>query len=214
MGMDFEDKRKALFSDLQGENHYGIFLAIQMGGVPQELQLIVQTAVFDDQVQGLRPQNQYVIRALGVVEHRISLGVFGNLFIADEHPVLLHYNAPRAVIQFEGQPDDVNELVLDINQAYLSTFGPWRELAKDINRTMPLVDLLLSGKGVLGTMPKPGAERMTRVLAHHGMQSTLDESRLYDEKDEHGRSQNMRLLGIDDSYLIALDFSVDELGKA
>jgi len=211
--MEFEDKRGNLFEELQGESRYGIFLAIQMGGVPQELQLIVQTAVFDEQVQGLRPQNQYVIRALGVVEHRVSLGVFGNLFIADEHPILLHYNAPRAVIQFEGQPDDVNELVLDINQAYLSTFGPWRELAKDINRTQPLVDLLTSGSGVLGTMPKPGAERMTRVLAHHGMQSTLDESRMYDEKDEHGRSQNMRLLGIDDSYLIALDFSVDELGK-
>ena len=118
------------------------------------------------------------------------------------------------VIQFEGQPDDVNELVLDINQAYLSTFGPWRELAKDINRTQPLVDLLTSGSGVLGTMPKPGAERMTRVLAHHGMKSTLDESRAYEEQDEHGRSRNMRLLGIDDSYLIALDFSVDELGKA
>ena len=214
MGMDFGDKREALLAELQGESHYGIFLAVQMGGVPQELQLIVQTAIFDEQVQGLRPKSQYVIRALGVVEHRVSLGVFGNLFIADEHPVLLHYNAPRAVIQFEGQPDDVNELVLDINQAYLSTFGPWRELAKDINRTQPLVDLLKSGSGVLGTMPKPGAERMGRVLAHHGMKSTLHESRDYEEQDEHGRSRNMRLLGIDDSYLIALDFSVDELGKA
>ena len=214
MGMDFGDKREALLAELQGESHYGIFLAVQMGGVPQELQLIVQTAEFDEQVQGLRPKSQYVIRALGVVEHRVSLGVFGNLFIADEHPVLLHYNAPRAVIQFEGQPDDVNELVLDINQAYLSTFGPWRELAKDINRTQPLVDLLKSGSGVLGTMPKPGAERMGRVLAHHGMKSTLDESRAYEEQDEHGRSRNMRLLGIDDSYIIALDFSVDELGKA
>ncbi|MBI1280348.1 MAG: hypothetical protein GC179_19660 [Anaerolineaceae bacterium] len=212
--MNFDDKRESLLAELQGENRYGIFLALQMGGVPQELQLIVQTAVFDEQEQGLRPQNQYVIRALGVVEHRVSLGVFGNLFIANEHPVLLHYNAPRAVIQFTGQPDDVNELVLDINQAYLSTFGPWRELAKDINRTQPLVNLLTSGSGVLGTMPKPGAERMTRVLAHHGMQATLDESRMYDEKDDHGRSTNMRLLGIDDSYLIALDFTVDELGKA
>lgn len=211
--MEFEDKRGQLLEELQGEKNYGIFLAVQMGGVPQELQLIVQTAVFDEQAQGLRPRSQFVIRALGVVEHRVSLGVFGNLFIADEHPVLFHYNLPKAVIQFEGQPDDVNELVLDINQAYLSTFGPWRELAKDINRALPLVDLLKGGSGVLGTMPKPGAERMVRVLAHHGMKATLEESRAYEEQDEHGRSRNMRLLGIDDSYLIALDFSVDELGK-
>lgn len=212
--MAFEDKREQLLVELDGDGKYGIFLAVQMGGVPQELQLIVQTAVFDEQAQGLRPRNQYVIRALGVVEHRVSLGVFGSLFIADEHPVLLHYNAPRATIEFEGQPDDVNELVLDINQAYLSTFGPWRELAKDINRSQPLVSLLTSGSGILGTMPKPGAERMARVLGHHGMQASLDESRMYDERDDHGRSTNMRLLGLDDSYLIALDFSVDELGKA
>ncbi len=213
MNMTFDDKRAQLLAELDGEGKYGIFLAVQMGGVPQELQLMVQTAVFDEQAQGLRPKSQYVIRALGVVEHRVSLGVFGNLFIADEHPVLLHYNAPRATIQFTGQPDDVNELVLDINQAYLSTFGPWRELAKDINRTQPLVNLLTSGQGVLGTMPKPGAERMVRVLAHHGMQASVDEKPLYDDEDEHGRSRNMRLLGIDDSYLIALDYSVDELGK-
>jgi hypothetical protein len=207
------DKRENLFDELRGEKAYGIFLAAQMGGVPQELQLIVQTATFDEEAQGLRPRSQFVVRALGVVEHRISLGVFGNLFLADEHPVLFHYNLPRAVIQFEGQPDDVNELVLDINQAYLSTFGPWRELAKDINREQPLVNLLQSGRGVLGTMPQPGAERMVRVLVHHGMTGKLEENRLYDGEDEHGRSRNMKLLGIDDSYLIAMDFTVDELGK-
>ncbi|MEZ4669143.1 MAG: hypothetical protein R3E39_14645 [Anaerolineae bacterium] len=210
---DFGDKREQLLAELQGEKAYGIFLAVQMGGVPQELQLMVQTATFDEQAQGLRPRNQYVVRALGVVEHRLSLGIFGNLFFTEEHPVLFHYNLPRSVIQFDGQPDDVNELVLDINQAYLSTFGPWRELAKDLNREQPLVNLLQSGKGVLGTMPQPGAERMLRVLAHHGVQGHLEENRLYEDEDEHGRSRNMKLLGIDDSYFIALDFTVDELGK-
>jgi hypothetical protein len=209
----FGDKREQLLEELQGEKAYGIFLALQMGGVPQELQLIVQTATFDEQAQGLRPRSQFVVRALGVVEHRVSLGVFGNLFFADEHPVLFHYNLPRSVIQFEGQADDVNELVLDITQTYLSTFGPWRELVKDLNREQPLVDLLLSGQGVLGTMPQPGAERMVRVLQHHGMQGHLEENRLHEGEDEHGRSRNMKLLGIDDSYIIALDFSVDALGK-
>jgi hypothetical protein len=211
--MDFDDKREKMLSELQGEKGYGIFLAAQMGGVPQELQLIIQTAQFDEQKQGLRPRSQYVIRALGVVEHRISLGVFGNFFFADEHPVLLHYNVPRAVIHFEGQPKDVNELVLDVTQAYLSTFGPWRELARDLNREKPLVDLLMSRNGVLGTMPRPGAERMVRVLEHHGMTGRLEDVSRYEMEDEHGRSRKMKLLGIDDSYLIALDFSVDEMGK-
>lgn len=211
--MLLNDKREKLFSELKAEKDYGIFLAAQMGGVPQELQLMVQTAVFDEAVEGLRPRNQYVIRALGVVEHRISLGIFGSLFIAEEHPVLLHYNVPRATIHFEGQADDVNELVLDINQAYLSTFGPWREMVKDLNREQPLVDLLLSGSGVLGTMPEPGAERMVRVLKHHGMEGRTEAISRYDSNDEHGRSRQMKLLGIDDSYFVALDFTVDELGK-
>ncbi len=211
--MDFGDKREKLLGELREKEDYGIFLAAQMGGAPSELQLMLQTARFDEQAQGLRPRSQYIVRALGVVEHRISLGVFGSLFIAEEHPVLLHYNAPRATILFEGQPDDVHELALDIHQAYLSTFGPWREMGRDLNREKPLIDLLRSGSGTLATMPKPGAERMVRVLKHHGMTGTLDESRLYDANDEHRRSRNMKLLGIDDAYVIALDFSVDEMGR-
>ncbi len=207
------DKTEKLLGELQGEQDYGVLLAVQMGGVPQELQLMIQTAQYDEAAQGLRPRAQYILRALGVVEHRVSLGMFGRLFIADEHPILFHYNLTRHAIHFEGKPKDVNELVLDIHQGYLSTFGPWRELARDINREKPLVDLLQSGGGVLGTMPKPAAERMVKVLEHHGLTTRLDEEATYEKDDEHGRSRRMKLLGVDDSYLIALDFSVDEMGK-
>jgi hypothetical protein len=207
------DKTSKLLGELQGEKDYGVLLAAQMGGVPQELQLMIQTAAFDEQANGLRPRSQYIVRALGVVEHRVSLGMFGRLFVADEHPILFHYNLPRQTIHFEGKPKDINELVLDIHQGYLSTFGPWRELARDINRAQPLVTLLTSGNGVLGTMPTPAAERMVKVLKHHGMSARLEEYVPYEQSDEHGRSRMMKLLAIDDSYLIALDFSVDELGK-
>jgi hypothetical protein len=205
-------KREKLLSQLQDEKDYGIFLAAQMGGVPSELQLIIQTAQYDDQAQGLRPRGQYVIRALGVQEHRVSLGVFGRLFFADEHPILYHHNLPRVTVQFEGKPKDVNELVLDIHQAYVTTFGPWRELATDINRSQPLVTLLTSGSGTLGIMPQPAAERMEKVLKHHQMTARL-EAKPIETQDEHGRSRLVKLLGIDDSYLVALDFSVEEMGK-
>lgn len=206
-------KTQQLLADLQGEQDYGIFLAAQMGGVPNELQLIIQTAQFDEAAGGLRPRRQYVVRALGVEEHRISLGVFGRLFIADEHPILFHHNLPRAQVHFEGRPSDINELVLDIHQAYVTTFGPWRELAADINRSQPLVNLFASGSGLLGTMPQPAAERMAKVLAHHGLKATLDEKSLHNGEDEHGRSRQFKLLGIDDSYVVALAFSIEEMGK-
>jgi hypothetical protein len=205
-------KTQQLLDDLQGEDKYGIFLAAQMGGSPNELQLIIQTAQYDEAAGGLRPRRQYVVRVLGVLEHRVSLGVFGRFFIAEDHPILYHHNLPRMTINFEGIPKDINELVLDIHQAYVTTFGPWRELAADINRSQPLVSLLTSGSGVLGAMPKPAAERMVRVLEHHGMTAELDgQSR--ETEDEHGRSRLLKLLGIDDSYFVALDFSVEEMGK-
>ncbi|MCZ2098090.1 MAG: hypothetical protein LC121_17840 [Anaerolineae bacterium] len=162
--------REQLLRELAGERDYGVLLVAQMGGVPNELQLIVETARFDEAVEGLRPQHDYVIRALGVREHRVSLGVFGRLSIVEEHPLLYHHNTPRVAVHFDGKPENVNELVLDLSQAYVSTFGQWRHLvdmADDINRAMPMVDLLSSGYGLLGTMPKPFAERVAKVLDHH-----------------------------------------------
>lgn len=206
-------KREKLLSELGSEHDYGIFLAAQMGGVPNELQMIVQTARFDTEKQGLRPRSQYIIRALGIAEHRVSLGVFGRLFLADEHPILFHHNEARLAVRFAGKPKDVNELVLDIHQAYVSTFGPWRELATDINREKPLVNLLTSGEGLLGIMPKPAAERMVKVLEHHGLTARLEGEGIHETQDEHGRSRLRKLLGIDDSYFVALDFSVEEMGK-
>jgi hypothetical protein len=155
---------------------------------------------------------------LGVREHRAHLGVFGRLsFIDGDHPLLYHHNTPRVAVYFDGKPHSVNELVLDISQTYVTTFGQWRHLvdmAEDINRAMPMVDLLASGYGLLGTMPKPLAERIAKVLAHHRVGYSLSEDATFATEDEHGRSRLARLLLIDQSYFIALDFAVEQIGKA
>jgi hypothetical protein len=208
--------RDQLINDLQGERDYGVLLVAQMGGAPNELQLIIETARYDESVEGLRPQHGYVIRALGVREHRVNLGVFGRLTFTDDHPLLYHHNTPRVAVFFDGKAQDLHELVLDISQAYVSTFGQWRHLvdmADDINRAMPLVDLLSSGYGLLGTMPKPFAERIAKVLVHHNVSHTLTEDQTFATEDEHGRSRMVKLLLIDHSYFIALDFSVELMGK-
>ena len=207
--------REQLLDELQGEHDYGVLLMAQMGGVPNELQFIVETARYDEAAQGLRPQHDYTIRALGVREHRFSLGVFGRLSIVAEHPLLYHHNTPRVALYFDGKAANVNELVLDISQAYVSTFGQWRHLvdmAEDINRAMPMVDLLESSYGLLGTMPKPLALRLEKVLGHHEVGCTLSEDASFETTDEHGRSRLAKLLLIDQSYVIALDFSIERMG--
>ena len=206
-------ERAQLFEELQGENQVGILLMAQMGGVPNELQLFIPTAEYVEAAQGLRERNNYLLRVLSVREHRLSLGLFGSLFIAEQHPILLHHNEPKPDVHFEGQPADINELVLDIHQAYASTFGPWRELAADINREKPLVDLLREGSGRLGTMPQTAAERMLRVLAHHNLKGWLAGESVRENTDEHGRSTLWKLLGVGDSYFVALDFAVDRVGR-
>jgi hypothetical protein len=206
--------RAKLLSELAGEQDVGVLLIAQMGGVPNELQLIIQTAQYDEAIKGLRERTGYIIRVMSVREHRLSLGLFGKLFFADEHPILLHHNEPVVQVHFEGLPKDVNELVLDIHQAHAITFGPWRELAQDINREKPLVNLLLSGGGLLGEMPKSAALRMAKVLEHHHMQANLTGAEAEKPKaDEHGRSTQWKLLGVGDSYFVALDFAVDTMGK-
>ena len=209
-------KREQLLAELGGVTDYGILLLGQIGGVPNEIQVLVETAVYDAAAQGLRPRHTYTIRALGVREQRLSLGVFGRLQLLDEHPLLMHHNTPKVAVHFSGRPAHVEDLVLDISQAYVSTFGPWRHLieqVEDLNRSAPLVELLQSGAGLLGVMPAPLAERMGRVLEHHGLTASLAVEADFERRDEHGRSRLAQVLLIDQSYVIALDFSVEEVGQ-
>ncbi len=209
-------KRAQFFAELGGEQQYGVLLVAQMGGAPNEIQIIAETAEYDPSVEGLRPKSGYIIRVLGVLEHRVSLGVFGTAALAEDHPLLYHHNTPRVAVHFEGKPDDINELVLDISQTYVSTFLEWRhlvEMPEDLNRSIPLVDLLQRGIGLLGVMPKPLAERMARVLKHHGMNASLNEDTSFESVDDHGRSKLAKVLLLDSSYIISLDFSFETMGK-
>ncbi|MDL1900782.1 hypothetical protein FBR02_08440 [Anaerolineae bacterium CFX9] len=206
--------REQLIADLQGEQDYGVLLVAQIGGAPNELQLIIETAAYDEAVQGLRPKAAYIIRALGVREHRLHLGVFGGLAFPDEHPLLLHHNTPKVAVHFNGKPAIISDAVLDVYQAYVSTFGPWRnvaELSDDLNLSVPLTRLLGFGAGLLGVMPKPLAERMQKALAGSGLTVSLAEDASFETVDEHGRSRLAKLLLLDTSYVVALDFSVEKM---
>ena len=114
-------------------------------------------------------------------------------------------------------PNGVTTLDLILLQRHLLLLqeitNPYTLLAADINREQPLVDLLTSGQGRLGKMPQTAAERMLRVLAHHGMKSWLEGETERAAADEHGRSTLWKLLGIGDSYFVALDFAIDRVRK-
>lgn len=209
-------KRDQLLSDLQGDDALGVLLMGQMGGVPNELQFMIQTVSHDEAAGGLRDRNRYIIRALGVVEHQFSLGLFKTLRFTREHPLLLPHTTPSTGLFFRGGPppaSSIPEIMLDITQAHAGTFAGWRDLAADLNHDRPLAELLRSGGGLLGEMPRPAAERIARVLERHGLETRLIADPAFKAQDDHGRSTAPELLLIDEGYVVSLAFSVDQMGQ-
>lgn len=206
-------KREQLLRELSGENSYGVFLMLQMDSVPETLQLVVATTELDKQRGGFRDVGQYVIRALGVVEHRVSVGLFRSLRFVEDHPLLYQYNTTPHALFFRGKAPDPNALLVDVLQSCAMIFGPWRQVSEYLNTSQPLLSLLASEGGLLGQMPEPLARNLSGVLEKHGLETLLQAGDPVTPQDEHGRSQLRKALILDDSYVIALDFTVDQLGK-
>ncbi|MBK8134573.1 MAG: hypothetical protein KA401_03085 [Anaerolineae bacterium] len=206
-------RTEKLFHDLDGENRYGVLLMAQLDAVPETLQLVIATTQEDEQSGGLRDMNQYLVRAIGVTEHRLSLGLFKTLAKRETHPLLYQYNTAAAGVFFRGTPDDPHALFADILQAYAGTFGPWRQPPTYLNTSRPLLSLLTSGGDLLGQMPEPLATAMVQALDAHGLESrTLKEET--SDVDEHGRSRHRKVLLMDDAYVVAFDFTVEFFGRA
>lgn len=205
-------KRENLLSELQGEHDYGVLLMSQMDAVPETLQFVMATTQYDETAQGLRDRTRYVIRAIGVHEHRISLGMFRTLRFVDDHPLLYEHNTVPVGVFFKGKPQNANELLLDLMQAYSSTFGVWRTFPQYLNIGQPLLDLLDRGGGLLGEVPQPLAERLEKVLRHHQLETKLIAAeKIGMGEDGHGIKQSALLM--DDSFVVASSFAVDTLGK-
>jgi hypothetical protein len=200
-------KRDQLIAEVNRENGYGVFLMAQMDSVPDTLQFIIATTEYDEAADGLRDKSRYVIRAIGVREHRVSVGMFGTIAFPEDHPLLYETNTAPVGVFFRGQPQNASELVLDIFQAYASTFGPWRQIPSYLNTNQPLMDLVNSGGALLGEMPRPLADRMDKVLQHHQLETKLIEG------ERPADQPAMKVLLLDDSYVVAMDFTVEQLGQ-
>lgn len=210
-------KRKQLFEDMAGDNSHAVVLVAQVGGMPNELQLILETAQYDIKHNGLRPQHNYIVRVLGVTEHHIAnIGTtVTDVTLTEDHPLLYEYNTPPTALFFRGKPKDSNAIVLDIIQAYSEVFGSWRYFPDYIHIEKPLYTLFEDGGGLLGQMPKPLANKLATVLEAHNLETKQISGE--HPADAHHKltpqQQNMKVLLIGASYFISRAFSIDELGK-
>lgn len=198
-------KREQMLHELAGENDYGVLLMVQMDSVPDTIQCVVATTTHDEAAGGLRDKHRYVVRAIGVQEHNVAVGMFKSARVLDDHPLLHQYNTPPVGLFFRGTPDDANELVLDIFQGYASTFGPWRQIPTYLNLTRPLIEMVQGGGDLIGQMPRPLADTLAKAFEHHGCETKITE-----DKRE---GPDYKVLLLDDSYIVAMDFAVDLLGQ-
>jgi hypothetical protein len=191
---------------LETDHKIGILLAAQMGATPQELQLIVQTAHYDNDAQTVTTEESFVIRCIGVQEHRVSLGMFNRLLVVEDHPLLWHHNSTYQEVYFRGQTDDVDGLMLELNQLYGQHYGIYRSLADDLNRRAPLGTILANGHGMLGEMPQPMAEKVKGLFERYGLSVSFLASQQHEPSP-----YDSKLVVIDDSYFIAHMFSADRM---
>lgn len=207
-------KRSQFLADLAGDNRQAALLVAQVGAAPTELQLITQVAEFDESVQGLRPIRSYIIRVLGVLEHQIvNFGVTSHdIQFSREHPLLYEYLTKPTAVFFRGAVSNVDALTLDIAQAHASTFGGWRHFPQYLNVEAPLQTLLSSGGGLLGQMPEPLAEKIIKVLEHHGLETKTAQGTAYISQHDNPAllQQRPEVLLFGASYFVAYAYAIDE----
>ncbi|HLA43358.1 MAG TPA: hypothetical protein VJZ27_07995 [Aggregatilineales bacterium] len=202
-----------ILETLESEDHLGVLLAAQLGGTPQEVQLILQTTEYNDTHDALRPIGQYIIRAIGVREHRLSVGLFGTMVLSHQNALLYPHNEKMIQVYFRGSPENVDSLMIELNQLYGQTYGqydPLRRMAEEINPARPLESLLKGGQGLLGNMPEPFAQKVAALLERHQMKARLLDD---EEANEHRPPMQFQSLVMDDSFLIAQLFSADPMGS-
>ena len=190
----------ALRSDLEAQNAVGLLIAAQLGASPSELTLIVRSATINATTGEVIPVHQYLVNAVGVVEHKLILGLFNQVGYANDHPLLYHHNAPGVKIFITSPAPDADELLWAIDEAYGEVFGRWRELNADLNQRVDPRAILQNGKGALATVPAPFAPIIDKLLTEQGVghQVIMTDPKI----------GGCVLLAFDDSLVIARSFNV------
>lgn len=196
---------RTLIALLEDDNHLGILSSAQVGAATQEIQLMLQVADYDAEHGHIRPLAAYRLRCLDVREQRLSLGLFKTMFLVKEHPLLWNHNFPYQQVYFRGEAGDSKALILDLHRLYAKVYGAFRSLYEDLNRAMSLDDLFGAGRGLLGEMPLPMAQRVQAQLEQHGLSTTII------EPEQDITEMPLQLLSFDESFLVLASCTAQEL---
>lgn len=209
MTLDMTGKLDQMLAEINEDNGFGVLLVAQTDNVPNTLQFIVATTEAREGETVLRDKSQYLVRAITVEEHRVSMGIFqqAEVFDQEQHPLLYQYNSEPVGLFFRGEVANPDRLMLDMFQTYSRVFQDWRYVPDYLNTSKPLYDLFTGGGDLVGQMPRPLAERLEPVF--HRQKA---ETKIIPDKP-HQEQPPMKALVLDDSYIVAMDFSVETIGQ-
>ena len=208
-------QQEQFLADMTHADHHLAVLVAQVGATPNELQLMVEVARLDEAAGGLRRVRNYIIRVLGVLEHRIvNFGTTVNqVALVDDHPLLYEYVERPTAVFFKGAVANPDGITLDIAQAHATTFAHWRRFPEYLNVQQPLQTLFASGGGLIGQMPESLAVQIIKVLEHYGLEHKTAHGTPYIQAHDNPAlvQQTPQVLTLGASYFVGYAFAFDEM---
>lgn len=123
----------------------------------------------------------------------------------EEHPLLRHYTEPWCALYVSSTCAHPNELIGLLAECADRWSDGWRSIDRYLNPTVPASKLLSEGFGELATGPRPLLESLSRLLEDAGCAPSL-------LRQATSARRRLRVLLLDESYVIARQFAWERLG--
>jgi hypothetical protein len=144
-----------------------------------------------------------------VLAQRFATRKSRSLALTFSHPVLWPHMVPHAELFVSSRAADAAAVFGSLAEAHLDLVGAWFPLLRFINHSVPTIQLLSRGNGLLACGPQPVVDRFSSVLGRYGVRHNvlpLDYGKM-----TYNSHLPPRALVFDDSYVAALTMEGERL---
>jgi hypothetical protein len=108
-----------------------------------------------------------------VLAYRFLTRKTGSLTLTLNHPVLWPHTMPHKDLYVSSRPADAAAVFGSLVEAHLGLVGTWFPLLRFINHSVPTIQLLSGGNGLLATGPQPIVDRFSSLLGSYGVRHNV-----------------------------------------
>lgn len=171
------------------------------------LQLIVNIDAYDD-----RSQHTWEIAISGYRTGNISFENYTQISCETTHPLLLPYHDLQCELYFSGIARDIPALFVALYQAHARIFNGYLPVEYFLNNGDDINKILKAGSGLLARGPKEVMLSYAACLLKHNLSySIIGEREVSHWNGYQHVPEKLKILFLDDSYMIAEDFDFTRL---